>query len=760
MKECVDFYAYVMKINNYCLLLILLLLNFSCSTEEEMEDNTLSFDKVSIMSKGHLLYDSSSNGWRLTEGNAKIDWTTDLYKNIASLVVAPDRSSGLTQISFLLNTQEFETNKIIFSGKYKTSPSNIKAGKLIVSISYYYQTKFSKDSTVVHLAPKDTLWSDFKLSSFPISGVKFISFEISSIDSLAYRIADCKVSINDQPLAKVINTEYEAEKDNEFNYGSGINLGNILSPQKIENIEVLGKVWGFLKYYHPEVVKGKYNWDYELFRILAPVVNAKDVDERSHLLNKWIDNLGRVRESSELLIADSSHYSRIIDLSWINDRALFDKKLILKLNKIKNAKRSKTFNYYVVPYKTRIKKQAFAKERAYENIKWDDQGFRILTLFRLWNIFEYCFPYRDMTDTPWAKLLRQFIPAFFNPENKATYEASIIRLMAHCNDSHGYILIPNKDPKNKTLDPIHCQCKYQLPVELIQSKEGYIVVKSTESLFLNRGDIILSVNGKSIEDRIEEMKPYTIASNENGLIRKILPTLLSSDNPELKVTVLRGIAKMNISVTNFNPTREKQSVKLWNEYNLEDKNIIHVDNIKSAELNRKTIQDNLKSRGIIIDMRKYPKDNLEDIYDVLFPSIIYPLRLSFNELDSPGNFKWSWYDQLKIENANYYKGKVAVLVDENTQSAGETLSIWFSMTPINAVIGRKTAGANGNISLNCPLPHGINIIYSGLGAYYLNGDVLQRNGVKIDIPASPGVQDIIEGRDVWIEKAIEYIMNK
>ena len=121
-------YAYVMKINNYCLLLILLLLNFSCSTEEEIEDNTLSFDKVSIMSKGHLLYDSSSNGWRLTEGHAKIDWTTDLNKNIASLVVAPDRSSGLTQISFLLNTQEFETNKIIFSGKYKTSPSNIKAG--------------------------------------------------------------------------------------------------------------------------------------------------------------------------------------------------------------------------------------------------------------------------------------------------------------------------------------------------------------------------------------------------------------------------------------------------------------------------------------------------------------------------------------------------------------------------------------------------------------------------------------------------------
>jgi len=39
-------------------------------------------------------------------------------------------------------------------------------------------------------------------------------------------------------------------------------------------------------------------------------------------------------------------------------------------------------------------------------------------------------------------------------------------------------------------------------------------------------------------------------------------------------------------------------------------------------------------------------------------------------------------------------------------------------------------------------------------------EILQRKGVKIDIPVSPTVNDIKEGRDVWIEKAIEIIENK
>jgi hypothetical protein len=33
-----------------------------------------------------------------------------------------------------------------------------------------------------------------------------------------------------------------------------------LLPQQIDNLFLLGKIWGFLKYYHPAVASGKIDW--------------------------------------------------------------------------------------------------------------------------------------------------------------------------------------------------------------------------------------------------------------------------------------------------------------------------------------------------------------------------------------------------------------------------------------------------------------------------------------------------------------------
>jgi hypothetical protein len=43
--------------------------------------------------------------------------------------------------------------------------------------------------------------------------------------------------------------------DHEFDRGSGITVSTLTPPQ-IENLAVLGKVWGFLKYHHPAVTNG------------------------------------------------------------------------------------------------------------------------------------------------------------------------------------------------------------------------------------------------------------------------------------------------------------------------------------------------------------------------------------------------------------------------------------------------------------------------------------------------------------------------
>ena len=53
--------------------------------------------------------------------------------------------------------------------------------------------------------------------------------------------------------------------DHQFDQGSRLTL-TTLSAVQIENLTLLGRIWGFLRYHHPNVAAGKIHWDYQLLR--------------------------------------------------------------------------------------------------------------------------------------------------------------------------------------------------------------------------------------------------------------------------------------------------------------------------------------------------------------------------------------------------------------------------------------------------------------------------------------------------------------
>jgi len=42
--------------------------------------------------------------------------------------------------------------------------------------------------------------------------------------------------------------------------------------------------------------------------------------------------------------------------------------------------------------------------------------------------------------------------------------------------------------------------------------------------------------------------------------------------------------------------------------------------------------------------------------------------------------------------------------------------------------------------------------------YYPYWELFQRRGVKIDVPIKETAEDIRDGRDIWMEEAIQYIV--
>jgi len=193
-----------------------------------------------------------------------------------------------------------------------------------------------------------------------------------------------EIFIDNEPIEKKSPIILKAIQDKEFDFGSkidSINPTNI----NIKNLRDLGLIWGFLKYYHPNIAKGDFNWDYELFRILPKILNAKNSKDRDNILLNWIDKLGHfVTDNS--LPNNSLEVKIEPDLDWI-ENSNFTKELISTLLKIKKAKRT-TNHFYISLYPV-VGNPKFKNENPYSELISPDTGYKILSLYRYWNIIQY-----------------------------------------------------------------------------------------------------------------------------------------------------------------------------------------------------------------------------------------------------------------------------------------------------------------------------------------------------------------------------------
>jgi C-terminal processing protease CtpA/Prc len=169
----------------------------------------------------------------------------------------------------------------------------------------------------------------------------------------------------------------------------------------------------------------------------------------------------------------------------------------------------------------------------------------------------------------------------------------------------------------------------------------------------------------------------------------------------------------------------------------------------------------LKTKGIIIDLRCYPSDAVNQILGgYLMPKATPFVNFTSGSIVNPGYFTFSnsVYSYVGKKNADYYKGQVVILVNEQTQSAAEYSAMAYRAAPGAKVIGSTTAGADGNVSWFY-LPGGIYTCISGLGIYYPDKRETQRVGIVPDITVQPTIKGFTQGRDEVLEKAIE-IINK
>lgn len=559
---------------------------------------------------------------------------------------------------------------------------------------------------------------------------------------------------NVQTLVEKEKPVFKATLDKEFDLGSKIDVPK-LNEALIRNLELLGKVWGLLKYNHSEVCKGNYNWDFELFRMLPNYLKTTGTAERDQVLLEWISKYGEIKTCTACKAVSPDAFVKP-DLSWLNANDL-NPKLKNKLEFIYQ-NRCQGKHFYIA--KGGAGNPVFSNENKYYSMSTDDDGFQLLALYRYWNMIHYFFPSKYLTDTDWNGVLKKYIPKFINAKNKLEYELASIELIGEINDTHATTSVgfSNVQHRRGSLYP---------PI-LTQFIDGQLVVTDyykpelQEASQVKIGDVITHIDGKSINAIVDSIRPYYPASNNAAKLRDIAFDILRSNKEQISIEYISNDQKKSALL----PLYEKSALSMrwykWTDepcYKLLEGNIGYITLAFIKEEDIPVIKETFKNtKGIIIDIRNYPSTFVPFTLGSYFVSSTTPfVKFTKFNLDNSGEFNFT--APLEIpKGEETYKGKLVVLVNEVTQSQAEYTAMAFRAGANTTIVGSTTAGADGNVS-SIYLPGGLLTRISGNGVYYPDGTQTQRVGIIPDVEVKPTIEGLTQGKDELLEKAIEIINN-
>ena len=510
----------------------------------------------------------------------------------------------------------------------------------------------------------------------------------------------------------------------------------------LRNLEVLGRVWGFVKYHHPAFSDDRYDLDFELFELL-PLIADTAPAARNEILAQWIDGFGRYKttpEKYEKILASDSVFEHRTDIGWIRDTATLGRELSERLVRLRSADRTAGNRYvsqtYYETYDQWSPNPCFDGEKPYYDLSNPDYGYRLLTVFRFWNMVEYFFPSKYLTDKDWNDVLPEYIRRMAHPTG--SYLRETRRMIAELDDNHaqygGGIF--------------ELFGRYRVPLNtgfvegrLIVVTPDTVPVKSERKAPFQVGDEIVAVEDKPVEYYMAQTREFISCSNENDVLAATADQILRRRNKDARTFRLELPLEIPQDILD---ARRFDRVYL-SEQTLERGG--DTGDLKRPE----------KNRGLIIDLRYYPSQDFNEFVSqyIVPDSVKYTVRFTYPDLALPGVFYARDYSYPTYKTEKY-NAPIIIMVNEGTQSYGETSVQKIQNNPYTITIGSQSAGADGNIS-KFTLPRGVLGAFSGLGWYYPDGWVVNRQGVKIDHEVRPTLEGVREGRDEVLETALNLI---
>jgi C-terminal processing protease CtpA/Prc len=376
----------------------------------------------------------------------------------------------------------------------------------------------------------------------------------------------------------------------------------------------------------------------------------------------------------------------------------------------------------------------------------DNEFVRLADVIIAWNIFQHFYPYFDVVDVDWDQELTNALKNALNDKNEEEFFYTLSRLVAKLQDGHGNVY--------------HRIFMEQagLPIKVDWVEDQVVVTGSEDPEHFQRGDIILNIDGKKAEQALLDAEEFISGSPQWKRYKSLIRFGYGKKGSLVKLVVQRGNEAFEVELErNFNKMLAEPT-KAGIE-SLEN-NIFYI-NLDLAPWNEIAviIDDLADARGVIFDLRGYPKGNHQIICHLLserdtsnawmqIPRIIYP-----DQENIVGYQKMGW--NLVAKNPRI-KGKVVFITDGRAISYAESFLSFIEHYKLGEIVGQPTAGTNGNINPFL-LPGDFRIVWTGMKVVKHDGSQHHLLGIKPTVPLTRTIQGIVEGRDEPFEKALEII---
>ena len=411
--------------------------------------------------------------------------------------------------------------------------------------------------------------------------------------------------------------------------------------------------------------------------------------------------------------------------------------------------------------------QVSTKDRAYPEMEFPSAEYRLLALFRFWNVINYFFPYKELTGGDWNAVLPRYIPKFEANRDALDYQTTVREMVTELRDSHAGVRGASKvDEKLGTF----------IPPLLSRYVEGQTVVTEVldEKAGVRRGDVIVAIDGEPVERRREYLARFFADSTPQAFNWRVRRDLLRGSKESRARLTLKGAdgATREVEVARSLP-RQDPKVFAAMERTTPVVQVLpggfgYVDlaRLRGDEVD-KMFETIAGTPAVIFDMRGYPNGTAWSIAPRLTEKTNVPAALfsrpiweatSLTSPDLGGGTDFTFTQYLPERKGDAYKGKVVMLINEDAISQAEHTCMFFEAAADVTFVGTPTMGANGDVT-NLVLPGNIFVGFSGHDVRHADGRQLQRVGIQPTVRVEPTVRGTAEGRDEILEAAVKFLQS-